>query len=107
MNEKSNPFELENDDLEKTVEADTPDEWIEDTFETPSDEQIQTDKGIESIFIHEEDVEVKEVPIRKERKIRLGSVITFVLAVTMIGGGAYTVGYYNGQINLKIGRAHV
>ena len=41
MNEKSNPFELENDDLEKTVEADTPDEWIEDTFETPSDEQIQ------------------------------------------------------------------
>lgn len=101
MNDKSNPFELENDDDVEEIVTDTPDESIEDTLEMSSDEAVQIDRGIESIFIHEEDIEVKNVPIRKERKIRLGSVITFVLAVTMIGGGAYTVGYYNGQINLN------
>lgn len=110
MSDKSNPFELENkdvedieaiDDVEVVEKTDTTDEWIEDTLEMASDEDIQTDRGIESIFIHEEGKEVQNVPVRKERKLHLSSVIVFLLAVTMIGGGAYTVGYYNGQINLN------
>lgn len=104
MNDKPKSFELEIEDDETIEKNEATDEWIEDTFE--NDDAFENENnlhgsGIESIFIHEEDKEVKTVPIRKERKIRLGSVIMFFLAVSMIGGGAYTVGYYNGQINLN------
>lgn len=101
MNDESKSYELDHDAVEEIEKADIPETVADDTFEISPEEASNEDHGIASIFIHEEDKEPMNVPVRKERKIRFSSVIMFVLAVTMIGGGAYTVGYYNGQIHLN------
>lgn len=55
----------------------------------------------EFITIKEESTEAKPVKVNKKRHIRLSSVLTVMLAIVLISGSTYTIGYYNGQINLN------
>lgn len=54
-----------------------------------------------SIGIVDESHETKEVHVKKSSKIRLSTVLMVLLSAVLIGGTTYTVGYYNGQINLN------
>lgn len=55
----------------------------------------------EFITIKEESTEAKPVKVNKKRRIKLSSVLTVMLAIVLISGSTYTIGYYNGQINLN------
>ena len=59
------------------------------------------DGSKDTIEISEEHVEPIVVPVRKTGKIRMSTVLMVLLSVVLIGGSAYTIGYYNGQINLN------
>lgn len=54
-----------------------------------------------SIGIVDESHETKEVHVKKSSKIKLSTVLMVLLSAVLIGGTTYTVGYYNGQINLN------
>lgn len=55
----------------------------------------------EFITIKEEAAEAKPIKVNKKRHIKLSSVLTVMLAIVLISGSTYTIGYYNGQINLN------
>ena len=61
----------------------------------------ETEKSNDHIEISEEQVEAVPVPVRKMGKIKVSTVLMLLLSVVLIGGSAYTIGYYNGQINLN------
>ena len=54
-----------------------------------------------SIGIVDESHDTKEVKVKKNSKIKLSTVLMVLLSAVLIGGTTYTVGYYNGQINLN------
>ncbi len=54
-----------------------------------------------TIAISEEHVEPLVVPVKKSGKIKMSTVLMVLLSVVLIGGSAYTIGYFNGQINLN------
>ncbi|HSN67054.1 MAG TPA: trypsin-like peptidase domain-containing protein, partial [Fusibacter sp.] len=77
---------------------------VENISENESEIEADIDSGAsenESIEISEEHVEAVVVPVRKSGKIKMSTVLMVLLSVVLIGGSAYTIGYYNGQINLN------
>lgn len=71
----------------------------------PTEDEVFSEEAQESeeerIEIDDESPEIQEVPVKKAKKISLKSVMAVFLAVVLIGGSTYTIGYYNGQINLN------
>jgi len=51
--------------------------------------------------IDEDPVDSVYVPVKKTGKIKIRSVLMVLLSAVLIGGTTYTIGYYNGQINLN------
>jgi len=54
----------------------------------------------ENIKIEHENVE-EVVPVTKIKKKFLGKALTFILAAALVGGTTYTIGYYQGKINIE------
>lgn len=79
---------------EELIESNEPSEDEVFSEEAPALEE-------ERIEIDDESPEIQEVPVKKAKKLSLKSVMAVFLAVVLIGGSAYTIGYYNGQINLN------
>lgn len=79
---------------EELIESNEPSEDEVFSEEAPALEE-------ERIEIDVESPEIQEVPVKKAKKLSLKSVMAVFLAVVLIGGSTYTIGYYNGQINLN------
>lgn len=68
------------------------------------EEQIKSDNvtGVSNtIHIEDQSHDHQNVPVRKAKKIRMSTVLMVLLSAVLIGGTTYTIGYYNGQINLN------
>lgn len=73
-----------------------------------NDVEINEDVEIEENVENEENVEIEEesheatlVPVQRARKVKFSTVFMVLLSAVLIGGSTYTIGYYNGQINLN------
>ncbi|OJV65654.1 MAG: hypothetical protein BGO41_07410 [Clostridiales bacterium 38-18] len=87
--------EADNSKLIETVE-------LEDNTDLSRQAKGETfEKQPEFITIKEESVEAKPIKVNKKKKVKLSSVLTVMLALVLISGSTYTIGYYNGQINLN------
>ena len=100
------------DDMDYVTEDDAKDvaeDEVEDISENEAEIETgasidpieQEEKSSDPIEISEEHVETVVVPVRKSGKIKMTTVLMVLLSVVLIGGSAYTIGYYNGQINLN------
>lgn len=85
----------ENSDIIDAVSLEGNTEYSEQVKQEPSN------KPPEFITIKEEAAEAKPIKVNKKRHIKLSSVLTVMLAIVLISGSTYTIGYYNGQINLN------
>ncbi len=85
----------ENSDIIEAVSLEGNTEYSEQAKQEPSN------KPPEFITIKEEATEAKPIKVSKKRHIKLSSVLTVMLAIVLISGSTYTIGYYNGQINLN------
>lgn len=85
-------FEAEVDSIEETNA-----QPVASQFKETSNDAFKT----EFIPIHDETKETKQVHVRKPKKVRLSSVLMVVLSLVLISGSTYTIGYYQGQINLN------
>lgn len=68
------------------------------------EEKIKSDNvtGVSNtIHIEDQSHDHQNVPVRKAKKIRMSTVLMVLLSAVLIGGTTYTIGYYNGQINLN------
>ena len=80
----------ENDSKEPNEEIEA--EWVYDEPQSSKEEWIE---------ISDESRETQHVPVKKTKKLSLKFVTAILLSVVLIGGSAYTIGYYTGQINLN------
>lgn len=92
MNENEKNLENEVEEIEEIDEIDENDEII--------DEELVSDLE-HKVDIEHENQEPIVVPVHKTRRIKLSTVFMVLLSAVLIGGSTYTIGYYNGQINLN------
>jgi len=64
-------------------------------------EEIESLEISSPIHIEDESHGHQEVPVRKSRRVKMSTVLMVLLSAVLIGGSTYTIGYYNGQINLN------
>ncbi|HAS74049.1 MAG TPA: peptidase S1 [Clostridiales bacterium UBA8960] len=74
------------------------DEEVKSVEEQNIEEQIEEGSFVE---IEDESQEAALVPVHKAKKIKFSTVFMVLLSAVLIGGSTYTIGYYNGQINLN------
>lgn len=86
------------DEIEEEVTTDDS-SMDEDFKETPEVDHVPSEEN--TVGIIDENQEVQHVPVKKQRHFKLSSVLMVLLSAVLIGGSTYTIGYYNGQINLN------
>lgn len=99
MDENEKKLEVEEiQEIEEIEEIEAEiDEHAEDLFEQ-TDGLEETDR---LIAIEDENHEPAVVLVHKSKRIRMSTVFMVLLSAVLIGGSTYTIGYYNGQINLN------
>ncbi len=105
-NERKNDVTTENEETNENEGVNENEETNENESEINNDdgevndleEEILLNDSIESV---EEPNEPLVVPVKKATKIKMNVVLMVLLSVVLIGGSAYTIGYYKGQINLS------
>ena len=95
MDEKERENALDNEEILKE------DELVEFSDETILTDEMQVSGVSNTIHIEDQSHDHQNVPVRKSKKIRMSTVLMVLLSAVLIGGTTYTIGYYNGQINLN------
>lgn len=80
-------------------------EEIEAEIDEHAEDLLEQTDGLEEtdrlIAIEDENHEPAVVPVHKTKRIKMTTVFMVLLSAVLIGGSTYTIGYYNGQINLN------
>ena len=95
MDEKERENALDNEEILKEAEL------VEFSDETILTDEMQVSGVNNTIHIEDQSHDHQNVPVRKSKKIRMSTVLMVLLSAVLIGGTTYTIGYYNGQINLN------